>query len=209
MTSGQFNSELFALAANRHFANDETYKVWFTETVTFTNGTATLSYAPEAGSVWYNGMDSNDTVAIDGRTITITVVTGPATDGEEWTPNTDTSLFPNSGMDGEVEITYQTALAAGADVMYSTNKDAVIGEAFMRWPIYSANSDCADSSIKGYVELHVFRCRVTQGPGFDSSYKSAQTNQVTFSAVDAKRADEAVYSIAYFELAAPDSQQGG
>lgn len=34
------------------------------------------------------------------------------------------------------------------------------------------------------------RCRATALPGFDSSWKSAQTNSVTFSAMDAKRADK-------------------
>ena len=149
-------------------------------------------------------MDSNDTVTIDGRNVTIAIVNGPATQDGEWTPNTDAG-----DLVGDVEITYQTALAGGADIMYSTNRDAVMGEVFMRWPVYSANSDCTDSSVKGYVELHVFRCRVTQGPGFDSSYKSAQTNQCTFSAVDAKRADDTVYSLAYFELPEVPSQQGG
>lgn len=124
---------------------------------------------------------------------------------QEYVPNTD-----NTGnLVGDVEITYKTSLAAGADIVYSNNRDSVIGEAFMRWPVYSANADCTDSSIKGYVELHVFRCRVTQAPGFDSSYKSAQTNQVTFSAIDAKRADDAVYSLAYFEMPVVESQQGG
>ena len=205
LTQGQFNTELFAMAANSHFANDNTYEAIFTETVTFDNtGTAKLSYPPVSGSVWFNGMDSNDTVAIDGRTITVTIVQGPATTDEEYTPNEDAGLLV-----GDVEITYRTLLSGGADVIYSTNRDSVIGEAFMRWPVYSANADCTDSAIKGYVELHVFRCRVTQAPGFDSSYKSAQTNQVTFSAIDAKRADDAVYSLAYFELPVVESQQGG
>lgn len=170
--------------------------------------------------MWFNGLDPNDTIEIGGtgtkagRVITVTITSGPVTGNHEWYDgNTDTSLFPdhavNEQMTGDVEVTYQTALAAGADVLYSTNRDSVIGEAFLRWPVYSANADCTDSSIKGYVELHVFRCRVTQGPGFDTSYKTAQTNQITLSAVDAKRADDATYSLAYFDLPVVESQQGG
>lgn len=188
---------MFAMAANKNFEADATYKIWFTETVTFNaSGVATLSYAPVSGTVWFNGIDDDDTVTIDQsdpKKITVTIVTNGS----------------STALAGDVEITYQHLLSGGADVMYSTNRESAIGEAWMRWPIYSANEDCTDSAIKGYVELHVFRCRVTQGPGFDSSYKSAQTNQCTFSAIDAKRADDAAYSVAYFELEAPDSQQNG
>lgn len=205
LTSGQFNSEMFALATNRNF-NSETYNVWFTETVTFvagagastTSGSATLSYAPVANTFWFNGLDDNDIVSINDRNVSVSIVPGDSTHSE--TGN-------NVALVGEVEVTYQHAVSA--DVMYSTNRESAIGEVWMRWPIYSANEDCTDSAIKGYVELHVFRCRVTQGPGFDSSYKSAQTNQVTFSAIDAKRADDVAYSIAYFELEAPANQQNG
>ena len=206
LTSGQFNSELFALAANQTFAADASYKTWFTETVTFSSqGVATLSYAPalDANSkpiFWFNGIDDNDTVALDqsdNKKVTVTIV-----------PNTGES-GSNTPLTGEVEVTYMTTLTSGADVLYSTNRESVIGEVWMRWPIYSANDDCTDSAVKGYVELHVFRTRVTQGPGFDSSYKSAQTNAVTFSTVDAKLADDAAYSLAYFELEAPESQQNG
>ena len=185
------------------------------------NGSATLSYAPAMETVdnvqvpkgfWFNGLDPNDTIAVNGKTVTVTIVSGPTTNNGEWYDgNTDTALFPdkpNATMTGDVEVTYLTHVG-DANILYSTNRDSVIGEAFMRWPIYSANADCADSAIKGYVELHVFRCRVTQGPGFDSSYKSAQTNQCTFSAVDSKRADDACFSVAYFELAGVESQQGG
>lgn len=197
LTSGQFNSEMFAMAANRTFGAEGDYKIWFTENVKFNaSGVATLSYAPVAGSLWFNGIDDDDTVTIDQsnpRKVTATIVTN----------GTSTPLT------GDVEVTYQHLLASGADVMYSTNRESAIGEAWMRWPIYSANEDCTDSAVKGYVEVHVFRVRVTQGPGFDTSYKQAATNQCTFSAIDAKRADDAAYSIAYFELEAPESQQNG
>ena len=40
---------------------------------------------------------------------------------------------------------------------------------------------------------------MTAMPGFDTSYKSAATNSVTFSALDPKREDESIYNIAYVE----------
>lgn len=45
--------------------------------------------------------------------------------------------------------------------------------------------------------MRVYKCRVTAQPGLDGSYKSASTFQFTLSAMDAKRPDDACYSIAY------------
>ena len=44
------------------------------------------------------------------------------------------------------------------------------------------------------------RCRATALPGFDNSYKSAATNSVTFSAIDAKRPDKKFYDIIFEPL---------
>ena len=44
------------------------------------------------------------------------------------------------------------------------------------------------------------RCRATALPGFDSSYKNAQAPGVTFSAIDAKRADKKFYDLTYEAL---------
>lgn len=77
------------------------------------------------------------------------------------------------------------------------NKSSAIGEAIMQYPVYGSGDDCTESAIVGYVNLKVYRARVTGQPGMDGSYKSASTYQFTLSAMDAKRADEAVYSIAY------------
>ncbi|MBP5468583.1 MAG: hypothetical protein J6Z11_04990 [Candidatus Riflebacteria bacterium] len=67
----------------------------------------------------------------------------------------------------------------------------------MKYPVYGSGDDCTDSSIIGYVLVHVYKCRVTTQPGFDASYKNANTFQFTLAAMDAKRPDEATYSIAF------------
>lgn len=68
--------------------------------------------------------------------------------------------------------------------------------------MYGNGDDCTDSSIIGHVYVRVYKCRVTAQPGFDASYKSANTFQFTLAAMDAKRPDEATYSIAYVKKAA-------
>ena len=77
------------------------------------------------------------------------------------------------------------------------NRNSAIGEAILAYPVYGSGDDCTESSIIGTVYLKVYRARITGQPGFETSYKSASTFQFTLSAMDAKRADEAVYSIAY------------
>lgn len=178
MTSAQFNADLFAMANNVEYESRTGYKVYMTETVNFdaTTNKATLTYAPVAnGEIYWNGKTDSDTATVTDNEVTVT------------------------GLTGDVEITYQHAV--DAKVAEITNTNAAIGEAFLRWPVYGAADDCSDSAIKGYVEMHIYRCRVSQMPGFDTSYKSAATNAVTFGAMDAKKADGEAYSIAYFELA--------
>ena len=176
MTSGQFNSELFEMANGSSFAEDSTYTTYITETVTFDNsGKATVAYVPVADSITWAGQGTSDTATISGKEVTVT------------------------GLTGDVELTYETVIS-GAHVAKINNSQTAIGAATLRWPVYSSGDDCSDSAIKGYVEMKIFRCRVSQGPGFDTSYKSAATNQVTFATMDAKRLDNTDYSIAYFEL---------
>ena len=79
------------------------------------------------------------------------------------------------------------------------NKSVAAGEAVLKWPVYASGDDCTDSAIKGYVIMRLYRARITQLPGFDSSYKSAETFSFELSAMDAKRDDGMIYDIAYVQ----------
>ena len=48
--------------------------------------------------------------------------------------------------------------------------------------------------------MHVFRVRVTALPAIDSSYKTAATHSMTFTAIDPQRADNRMYRITYEPL---------
>lgn len=184
MTSGQFNADLFAMANNRAFATDSTYTTFKTEVLTpdATTHKVTLAETPATGSVNIRGLSS---VAPQGGTADYTVA------GKEIT-FTDTTLV------SPVEISYEYTVST-ANVIKIDNKTAAVGEAVMKWPVYAAGDDCTDSAIKGYVIMRLYRCRVTAMPGFDTSYKSAATNAVTFSAMDAKKDDGEIYEIAYID----------
>ena len=47
--------------------------------------------------------------------------------------------------------------------------------------------------------MHIYKCRCTAMPGFDTSYKSAVTNGITVSAMDPHRPDGAIYSMSFVE----------
>ena len=95
-----------------------------------------------------------------------------------------------------IRVVYQTTVTAErAKVLTSTM--SARGEVSMKWPVYSSGTDCSEAAVKGYVVLTIYMARVTAMPGFDTSYKTAATNSVTFSAIDPRRSDGQMYSISY------------
>lgn len=54
--------------------------------------------------------------------------------------------------------------------------------------------------MKGWIHIHVYRVRVTTQATIDTSYKTAATFPVTFSALDPQRADGRMYDMTYEEL---------
>lgn len=188
MTSGQFNAELFALANGSEFLASDAYTTYTTEhlTVDATSHSITLKEVPLAHSISIAGM-------VEGTT---------AGAGTEDTGNKDTFAVAAKvitlpeDVAGEIEVSYEYQVAA-AHVAEIDNQTSAIGEAVFKWPVYNSGEDCTDASIKGYVIMKVYRCRVSQMPGFDTSYKSAATNSVTWATMDPKRDDGKAYSIAY------------
>ena len=140
--------------------------------------TLTLTRTPKEGTVSIAGVAAED-FSVANKVITFTAALGGVADGDP------------------VEVSYEYEVA-GANIIQIDNQTSAIGEAVFKYPVYNSGSDCTESSIKGYLVIHVYRCRVSQMPGFDTSYKSAATNSVTWSALDAKRDDDACYSIAYY-----------
>lgn len=95
----------------------------------------------------------------------------------------------------EVRVSYQRRAVGAQTVAVTTKTQSARGEAWLRYPIYSAGVDCTESAVKAILHVHIWRTRVTQAPGFDTSYKTAATNSITLSAMDAKRPDGQVYEM--------------
>lgn len=100
----------------------------------------------------------------------------------------------------KMRVTYRRRVNnASVATVLTTNRSAT-GGLTVHWPVYSSGTDVAESAIKGWLHMELPRVRVTALPGFDTSYKSAATNSLTFSAVDPKESSEQMYSLTYEPL---------
>lgn len=205
-TSGQFNAEIFAMANGQNFKT-ETVKLPFTEVIELkeTQDAYVLKTAKEiitndpAYPVTIEGMTkaASGTGVPNGQFY----VEASATDTDEGALGYKTTLkigtFTNAEGVSTAEVTYY--MEQDVKKIAIDNKTTAVGELIARWPVYSSGEEGNAGGVKGYIVMDVYRCRITQMPGFDTSYKSAATNSVTFSTVD-HGAHEDAYSIAYYEL---------
>ena len=190
ITSGKFESELFEFSNNTKLGwqHDDAFEIPGTamEEVNATDNSITLPHKAVAGSVQIDQLEEANETG-DGK-FRVEVI--------------------GSGNDQRTKITFEAAMAgkkvrvnytytATVDYINIDNKSSAICEAVLEFPVYDDGTNCALSAVIGYVYVKVFKARITQLPGMDGSYKSASTFQLTLSALDAKRTDEAVYQIYY------------
>lgn len=97
-----------------------------------------------------------------------------------------------------VRVSYKRRLVDTQKVDVGTNSTTAKGALYAHWPVYSSGGDCTEAAVKAWLHLYLPRVRATALPGFDSSYKSAATNSVTFAAIDPKRGDNKMFGL-YFE----------
>ena len=90
----------------------------------------------------------------------------------------------------DVRIAYIRRVVDASKVSVTTESTTAKGSLWAHWPVYSSGTDCSENAKKGILHFCMKRCRATAMPGFDSSYKAASTNSVSFSAIDAKRSDK-------------------
>ena len=184
-TSGQFNADLFAMANAKEFAADAAYSVLVTKELDVVNNKATFAGDTVPEDLEIDGLEKTADAVSEGK-FKVSAEGGTIT------------IEFNAGDVGDtVEVTYSEIKTA--NVIKIDNQTSAVGELLAKWPIYASGDETDAAGIKGHVYLKIYRCRCTAMPGFDTSYKSAATNQVTFSCMDAKRDDGNVYEIAYVE----------
>lgn len=152
----------------------------------------TLPFEVKTGSVKIRGMEEADALATGKFKVTVTA------SAAETAGKTEIAFNDGDVTIGQtVRIGYQRRAVGASKVPVKTTSTTAKGELYARWNIYSDGTNCADAAIKGILHLHIFRVRVTALPGFSSSYKSAANVGLTFSAMDPKRGNKAMYDLVY------------
>jgi hypothetical protein len=188
-TSGKFEADLFVMTNATKFEENTAYEMPATERIDLAADAVEFELARKLAE----DKDGNPIISIAGMELGDAAAAGVFTVDNTGDKAKITIVAGDLGDHVVVNYSYiETVQEANID-----NKSSAIGEAIMQYPVYGSGDDCTESAIVGYVNLKVYRARVTGQPGMDGSYKSASTYQFTLSAMDAKRADEAVYSIAY------------
>ena len=100
----------------------------------------------------------------------------------------------------EIYVSYNRRIASAHEIAIKTTTSSARGEVWYHIPVYSSGVDCTEAAVKGWIHIHVYRVRVTTPATIDTSYKTAATFPVTFSAMDPDRADGRMYDITYEEL---------
>ncbi len=144
-------------------------------------------------------------VRIDGFARVTTAPTATGQVQATYTP-------PEDGVDGFTTLTFYTGdVVVGDDILVNywrrimeaqtviarTDSPMAKGELHIHWPVYSGGSDCTESATAGVVHVKIYRVRVSAPAGFDTSFKTASTNTVTFSSINPKRADRKMFEVIY------------
>lgn len=139
----------------------------------------------QAGSVYIDGLEEGTEAAAGKYKVEITPATAEVAGSAKITFAEGDVLAGDT-----LRVAYKRRAVNSEVVSDKTTAASVKGELWLHWPVYSSGVDCTESSIKGYLHRVFYRVRATALPGFDSSYKTAATNSITFAAIDPKRADK-------------------
>lgn len=196
ITSGKFESELFAMTSGKDFAKNTSYIVPRVEEVEV--GTGLVINLKDEPIIGLNTGDTEDKneygVAIAG--LEADDLTQDTTDKKKFTIGATVEGIEVGDMI-TVSYYYQPAATIEFNEVKFDNRSSAMGEAVLVYPVYSDGSECSGNGIAGHVIMKVYRCRFTQQPGLDGSYKTASTYAFTLNALDSKREDGMVYSITY------------
>lgn len=157
--------------------------------------TIEIPYEVQKTSVKIRGFEQAETATAGAFSVTVTPG-GPGV-----APKTELTFHTGDMTEGDtVRVAYRRRVNSAKVATIRTNSTTAKGSLYAHWPVYSSGTDCTESSVKGYLHLYIPRVRVTALPGFESSYKSASTNSVTFSAIDPKLASMKMYDLFYEPL---------
>jgi len=193
--SAQFDVDIFELA-NAATITDGDYGTVESARYDVTTGyKVTLPFEVKEGSVYIRGLEEASDASTGKFKVAITAAGASTAGSAEITLDS-----ADASVGDQVRVAYKRRIVNGGMVNVKTTSTTAKGELYVHWPIMSAGDNCADAAVKGILHLHIYRVRVTALPGFNSSYKSAQTAGLTFAAMDPKRADKKLYNLIYEPL---------
>lgn len=197
-TSSLFTLEMFEMA---NAENIETGDFSTRESVLYTVDDelkVTLPFEVKLHSVKIvrpRGLEEAETLAAGKFVVTIT------DSGEDTAGNTVIAFSSGDvGAGDTVRVSYIRRIVNGDRVTTKANGTTAKGAFWIHWPVYSSGADCTQSNQKGILHLWMPRCRITQTPGLEGSYKTAQAIGITAAAIDPKRPDKKLYVLAYEDL---------
>lgn len=204
-TSAQFSTDLFSLANDLDFKNRTVavpHTVYLDRDTTVTSSNVykfTTKEVVDLASIQVDGLKKNDDeelIAGEWKVESQTLAEGAGTE------YTVTAVFGTDDLvDGKAPTTLSVFYEETKTLpsIRVDNKRSAIGELIAKYPVYSAGDEQQAGGVKGFVMVRIYRCRATAMPGFDTSYKSAASNQVTFGTLESKQTDGAAYTISYFD----------
>ena len=197
LTSAEFGLDMFEMAnaANMTTGDYSTFEINLFTVVT--GPKVVLPFEVQAGSVKIRGMaETSESTPTTGQ-FKVTVTAAPS--------NADGStevLFAaaDATVGDDVRVGYKRRVVNGDRLIVKTTSTTAKGELYLHYPISSSGEDCTEKSIKGYLHVYFPKVRATALPSLSTSYKSNATPSVTFSGMDAKRADKKSYELIYEPL---------
>lgn len=152
---GQFDADLFAMANKTDYAANENYAMDTSERhEPDANHQIELLQTPVEGSIYIANLEP------------VTTQTGTIVSGKYLVNGKKITFSADDDIDF-VDVVYQYTKEVQEAII--TNKESAIGECSCIWPVYGSGDDCTESSIVGYYIVKVFRARITQIPGMDTS----------------------------------------
>lgn len=193
--SSKFTMDMFEMANNAEATDGDRGALESKKYAVETGLKITIPFEVQTNSVKIRGMEEATAVAAGKFKVAITAAAAEV-DGK-------TEITFNEGdvsVGDEIRVSYRRRVVSAHNIDVLTTGTTARGALGADWPVYSDGTSCAESAKKGILHLWIYRCRATALPGFDTSYKSAATNSITFSAIDPKRADGKSYSLFYEPL---------
>lgn len=192
--SSEFTMDMFAMAnaakinksENHPVLTSKRYEVKADNTIVITDDFV-------EGSIFIAGMTEAEASSEQG---TATPVTGT------YTVSNKTITFATGDVEvgDTIRVAYKREVANAEVVTVLTSGTTAKGALTATWPVYSDGDDCTENAVKAYVHVYIPKVRVTALPGFDSSYKTAMTQSITFTALDPKLADGKMFEVIWEDM---------